>query len=164
MFKPVLAALDLGVKAFTAFLVVVLLGTVTAGVVFRAANHPLSWTDEAAGFLMIWVACLGWMIATRKRNHIRIRVFMDRLPRTAWNGTELVFQLCVAVIGGVLAWYSLHLIQVNSDIEATSMPISVAWMYVPMVPAGLTTLLQALVDIGRVLRGTAVPVASGDLP
>jgi hypothetical protein len=37
-------------------------------------------------------------------------------------------------------------------------------MYVPMVPAGVMTVLQALADIGRVLRGTAVPVASGDLP
>ena len=34
-------------------LVVLLLATVTAGVVFRALNHPLSWTDEASGYLMV---------------------------------------------------------------------------------------------------------------
>jgi len=44
---------DRTLAVMASIFVVVLLGTVTAGVVFRAANHPLSWTDEAAGFLMI---------------------------------------------------------------------------------------------------------------
>lgn len=143
--------------------VVVLLGTVTAGVVFRALNDPLSWTDEAAGFLMVWVACLGWMIGTRKRAHIRIRVFMDKLPRSAWNMAEVVFQLGVALLGGVIAWYSVTLIRTNSDIEAISMPIAVAWMYAPMLPAGLLTLLHALAEIGQVLRGRGASGPSVDL-
>ena len=50
-------------------LVIVLLGTVVAGIVSRALNQPLSWTDEASGFLMVWLACLGWMIATRQSAH-----------------------------------------------------------------------------------------------
>ena len=151
----------LGVLA--AAFVVFLLLTVTAGVVFRTINQPLTWTDEAAGFLMVWVACLGWMIATRKQSHIRIRVFQDKLPRSAWNGSEVVFQLCVALMGGVIAWYTISLVRVNSDIEAISMPIAVAWMYVPMLPAGLLTLAQALADIGKVLRGKAVSGPSVDL-
>ena len=149
MFKPVLAALDLGVKAFTAFLVVVLLGTVTAGIVFRAANHPLSWTDEISGFLMVWLACMGWIIATRHGTHIRIRLLQDRLPGVAWRISELLIQGVVAVIGGVVAWKSIHLIQVNADIEALALPISTAWMYAPLLPAGLVTLVQAIADMRR---------------
>ena len=66
-------------------------------------------------------------------------------------------------MGGVIAWYTISLIRVNSDIEAISMPIAVAWMYVPMLPAGLLTLAQALADIGKVLRGKAVSGPSVDL-
>ena len=154
---------DRALAALAAAFVVVLLLTVTAGVVFRTLNRPLTWTDEAAGFLMVWVACLGWMIATRKQTHIRIRVFQDKLPRGAWNGSEIVFQLAIAVLGGVIAWYSIALIRTNADIEAISMPIAVAWMYVPMLPAGLVTLVQALADIGKVLRGRAVSGPSVDL-
>ncbi len=154
---------DRALAVLAAAVVVVLLLTVTAGVVFRTLNHPLSWTDEAAGFLMVWVACLGWMIATRKQTHIRIRVFQDKLPRGAWNGSEVVFQLGVAVLGGVIAWYSIGLIRTNADIEAISMPIAVAWMYAPMLPAGLLTLAQALADIAKVLRGKAVSGPSVDL-
>ncbi len=148
---------DRALAVLAAAFVVVLLGTVMAGVLFRAANHPLSWTDEAAGFLMVWVACLGWMIATRKQTHIRIRFFLDKVPSTPKRGVEVVLQLAMAVLGAVIAWYSVHLIRTNADIETISMPIAVAWMYVPLLPAGLVTLLQALVEIGRQVTGTATP-------
>ena len=147
--KGVIAAFDTFLKAFTAMLVVVLLGTVTAGIVFRALNHPLSWTDEISGFLMVWLACLGWMIATRHGTHIRIRLLQDMFPPAAWRGSELLMQLAVAVIGAVIAWKSVHLMRVNSDIEAMSLPVSVAWMYAPLLPAGLVTLLQALADMKK---------------
>lgn len=144
--------LDLMLQVAAAALVVVLLGTVTAGVVFRGINHPLSWTDEISGFLMVWLACLGWMIATRRGSHIRIRLLQDRLPASVWRGSEVAIQLAVAVIGAVVAWKSIHLIQVNADIEAVSLPISTAWMYAPLLPAGLATLAQALHDIWTARR------------
>ena len=136
-------------------LVVVLLGTVVAGIVSRALNHPLSWTDEASGFLMVWLACLGWMIATRQGAHIRIRVFQDLLPLRPWRGIEVAIQAATALLGAVIAGYSVHLIRSNSDIEALALPLSTAWMYVPMLPAGLLTLVQALIELWRQASGRA---------
>ena len=144
---PVIALLDRCLQVFTGFLVAVLLCVVTAGIIFRAFNEPLSWTDEVCGFLMVWLACLGWMIATRHGSHIRIRLLLDKLPASAWRSTEVIIQVAVALVGFVVAWKSIHLIQVNSDIEAMSLPISVAWMYAPLLPAGLVTMGQALADM-----------------
>ena len=143
----VIVLLDRSLQVFTGFLVAVLLCIVTAGIIFRAFNHPLSWTDEICGFLMVWLACLGWMIASRHSSHIRIRLLLDKLPTKAWRGTELIIQIAVALVGGVVAWKSIHLMRVNSDIEAMSLPISVAWMYAPLLPAGLLTLGQSLADM-----------------
>jgi TRAP-type C4-dicarboxylate transport system permease small subunit len=145
--NPVIALLDRSLQVFTGFLVALLLGVVSAGIICRAFNEPLSWTDEVCGFLMVWLACLGWMIATRHGTHIRIRLVQDMLPGGAWRGSEVVIQIAVALIGGVVAWKSIHLMQVNSDIEAMSLPISVAWMYAPLLPAGLVTVGQALADM-----------------
>lgn len=128
-------------------LVVALLCTVTAGVVSRALGHPLAWTDEASGYLMVWLACFGWMLATRHRSHIRIRFFQDKLGARAWRGTETAIQLGAALLGGVIAWYAVHLVRTNADIEAMALPVSAAWLYVPLIPAGLTTLVQALFDL-----------------
>lgn len=143
--------------------VVALLGVVTAGIVSRAMGEPLSWTDEGSCFLMIWLACLGWMIATRRNAHIRIRFFQDKLPAQPWRWTESAIQVGMAVFGGVIAWYSMHLVHTNADIEALSLPLSNAWMYAPMVPAGMMTLVQALADLARQIRGTA-PRSKGIAP
>lgn len=145
--SAIVAALDMGLYVLTGFLVAVLLCVVTAGIIYRAMNNPLSWTDEICGFLMVWLACLGWMIATRHGSHIRIRLLLDMLPNTAWRGVEVACQVSVALIGGIVAWQSIHLIKVNSDIEALSLPISVAWIYVPLLPAGLWTVVQSVVDV-----------------
>lgn len=161
--KGLLAWADRLLMAAAGLVVVVLLGTVMAGVVSRALNHPLGWTDEASGFLMVWLACLGWMLATRHGAHIRIGVFQDRLPRAAWRATEVAVLLAVALLGGVLAFYSVHLIRTNADMEAMSLPVSAAWLYVPLLPAGIVTLLQALADLARVLRRRgALPHGTGD--
>ena len=144
--RPVIAFLDACLHVFTGILVAVLLCIVTLGIIFRALNEPLGWTDEICGFLMVWLACLGWMIATRHGTHIRIQLLQDRLPSTAWRGTEVVIQIGVAIIGGAVAWHGIQLVRVNSDIEAMSVPVSVAWMYLPLLPAGLLTMLQALAD------------------
>ena len=154
---------DRALQIFAAALLVVLLATVTAGIVTRGVGRPLSWTDEAAGFLMVWLACFGWMIATRRGAHIRIRYFQDKLPRRAWRRTEATIQLGLAVFGGVIAWFSVHLIHTNADIEAIALPLSVAWMYVPMLPAGLVTLVQGLAGVWQQVTGTA-PVAKAVAP
>ena len=153
--RTVLGHLDRWLQIVAASFVVVLLCTVTAGIVFRGANHPLSWTDEASGFLMVWLACLGWMLATRNQAHIRIRFFQDKLPAKPWRWTETMLQLGVAILGAVVAWQSIHLIRVNSDVQATTLPLSTAWMYVPLLPAGLITLGQAMADIWKQIGGKA---------
>jgi TRAP-type C4-dicarboxylate transport system permease small subunit len=152
-----LKLLDRLLQAAAGTLVVVLLATVTAGIVSRALNHPLSWTDEGSGFLMVWLACLGWIIATRQGAHIRISVFQDKLPRSAWRATEAAILLAVALLGAVIAWFSVHLIRTNADIEAMALPISTAWMYVPMLPAGIVTVVQALADLHRLPREAPAP-------
>jgi TRAP-type transport system small permease protein len=149
--------MDKLLKAVAGTLVVALLFTVMAGVISRALNHPLAWTDEASGFLMVWLACLGWMLATRQSAHIRIRVFQDMLPRAPWRATEAAILLAVALLGAVVAWFSVHLIRSNADIESLALPISGAWLYVPLLPAGVVTVVQALADLRHVLRGSAAP-------
>jgi TRAP-type C4-dicarboxylate transport system permease small subunit len=159
--SPLLRWADRLLAVVAGAVVVALLATVTAGIVSRALNRPLAWTDEASGFLMVWLACLGWMLATRHGAHIRIAVFQDKLPRGAWRPTEVAILVAVALLGGAVAWTAVPLIRSNADIEALALPISTAWLYVPLLPAGVVTVLQALADLRRVViartQGPAAP-------
>ena len=139
-------------------LVVALLVCVSLGVLTRELNAPLIWTDELSRFLMVWLAVFGWVLASRKRIQVRIRYFQDRLPTAAHKGVELAIQLGLTVLGALIAVYSVGLVVKNHDLEATTLPISMSWLYAPMVLAGVVTAVQGLVELVQAARATRNPV------
>ena len=151
---PIGRAVDLAVAGLAVLGLSALLCVVTLGIVGRAVGAPFAWTEELSGYLMVWLACLGTILATRNQAHIRIRVLIDLLPMNAWRVSEALTQLLIAAIGVVLFVKGLHLVHKNSDIEAVAMPIATAWMYLPLVPTGAVMVGQAVVDlVVRVLAG-----------
>jgi TRAP-type C4-dicarboxylate transport system permease small subunit len=133
-------------------LVVALLAVVSLGALTRSLGEPLIWSDELSRFLMVWLAVFGWTVATRKRIHVRIRFFQDLLPARAHQTAELGIQFAMALFGVLVTVYSVGLIGKNYDLDATSLPISMAWMYAPMVLGGAITALQGTSEVIQALR------------
>jgi TRAP-type C4-dicarboxylate transport system permease small subunit len=142
-----LRGVDRSLQAFGCALLIALLAVVALGVLTRALDDPLVWSDELARFLMVWLAMLGWILSSRSNAHVRIRYFLDLVPRSARRVMEMLIQAALAVLGAIVAWYGLDLVRRNGSLEATTMPVSMAWMYMPLVPAGAVTFVQALHDI-----------------
>jgi TRAP-type C4-dicarboxylate transport system permease small subunit len=153
MMQRALLTLDRSIEALACVILVALLSCVTLGVITRALDDPLIWTDEISRFLMVWLAVFGWILASRRRTHVRIRFFGDLLPRQAWKAAEFVIQLALLIFGIGVAIYGVGLTVRNFDLEATTVPISFAWMYAPMVLAGVVTAGQACSEIIEIGRG-----------
>jgi tripartite ATP-independent transporter DctM subunit len=67
-----------GVSAALMFAIVVML---FSGVVSRYVfNQPITWIDEAVSFAFIWVAMLGAVLAMHRNEHLRLTMFVDRMP------------------------------------------------------------------------------------
>src|SRR5205814_10641584 len=115
---------DLAVRVLAGITVTALALAVLLGVVSRALNDTLAWTDEASRILMIWVAALGWVLATRSRAHIRIRFFHDLLAPRAWGVVEIFINAAIVLFGLLLIVYGANLVSRNIDVEATSLPLS----------------------------------------
>jgi len=149
----VLEFCDRLVRAAAVALLLTLLVCVVLGVISRQLNAPLAWTDELAQYLLVWTGFVGWIIAARRRSHIRITVIADRLPTIAGQGLEIVTQLAVITFAGVLVRYSFALIERNWDVDSIALPVSSAALYIVMPLAGLALILQALADIAGVVAG-----------
>ena len=164
MLRTLASAFDKASLLVCCVLVTALLGCVSLGALTRGLGEPLIWTDELSRFLMVWLAVFGWIAASRKRIHVRIRFFQDRLPRTAHKATELAIQSAMTLFGALVAAYSVGLIGKNHDLDATTLPISMAWMYAPMVLGGAITALQGASEIFLALRPPprSRPPAAGD--
>jgi TRAP-type transport system small permease protein len=145
-------------------LVVALLGCVALGALTRTLGAPLIWTDELSRFVLVWLAVFGWVVASRKRIHVRIRFFQDLLPGHAHQAAELLIQAAMMLFGALILAYGVGLIGKNHDLEATTLPISMAWMYVPMVLGGTITALQGASELIETLRRPRLPNArDGDV-
>ena len=136
-----------------AVVLLALLASVVLGVVSRAVNQPVIWSDELARYLMVWLAFVGWILASRRRAHIRITVALDRLPRPAKRLVEGAIQLALIAFGLLLLRDGLTLVERNLDIDAVSLAVPAALLYVPILFAGLATGLQAAAEIAELVAG-----------
>jgi TRAP-type transport system small permease protein len=155
----ILAALaDRLVQAVAVLTMLALLACVVAGVVSRQLNSPLAWTDELAQMFLVWAAIAGWMIALRGRSHIRITMLIDLLPTRARRGAEIAIQLCVAAFGVLMLRYGAGLIERTWDVEAISLPISSAIIYLPLPALAIALILQSLGQAIEAARSGVAPI------
>ncbi len=126
-------------------------------------NHPSTWTEELAVFLLIWVSLLGAAVALNRGAHLGIDYFVGKLPARTRLGTEVFVFLCVSafsffvmVVGGIdLVASMLELGQ-----ESPALRVKVGYVYLAVPVSGffltlygtiglierVTTLLRACLD------------------
>jgi TRAP-type C4-dicarboxylate transport system permease small subunit len=151
-----LAVTDRLLRWSAVVLLMTLLASVLIGVVSRQINAPVAWSDELAQYLLVWTAFVGWIIAGRRRSHIRITVFADKLPPALGLALELLTQGLVVLFAVVLMRHSFGLIDRTWDVESIALPVTTAALYIVMPLAALALILQALGDAALALAGKRV--------
>lgn len=111
-------------------LLALMLGMILMQVFFRyVLNDSLAWTEELAKFAMVWVACLVAPWAYREHLNVSIQMFADALPAILRRLTELMITLLVIVICGIFFLQSLEFWQTGLSINASSVPVKLAYFY-----------------------------------
>jgi TRAP-type C4-dicarboxylate transport system permease small subunit len=159
--RILVALADRLTQAVAVLAMLALLVCVVLGVVSRQLNAPLAWTDEMAQIFLVWAAIAGWMIALRRRSHIRITMLVDRVPARMRPQAELAIQLCVVAFGALILRHSFGLIERNWDVDAISLPISSAVLYLPLPALALALILQGTTQAIEAARGRIAPTATG---
>lgn len=131
-----------------------LLAVVMAGVVSRALDRPVVWSDELSRFLMVWLSFLGWTLATRNHAHLRVGLVLDRLPPRLQRVIEAFIQAITGSIGLAFLWFGLTLVGRNAGVQAVTMPIPAALLYVPLLFTGAVMALESYAQAWRHLQGT----------
>ncbi len=81
-----------------AILVAVEVCVLLAGVISRYVfDAPLTWTDELASILFLWLAMLGAVIALQRGEHMRLTTFVNKLPLKWRNPVESFASMISAV-------------------------------------------------------------------
>ena len=136
-------------------LLVVLMGVLVIDVLWQVATryllgNPSAFTDELAGFLLIWVGLFGGAYATGKKQHLAIDLLPQRIapqkkPYLYFFINLLIglFALLVLIIGGgrlVYLTYTLH--QTSSALE---LPLALVYLVLPL--SGLLIIYYSICEM-----------------
>lgn len=100
-------------------------------------NSPSSYTDELAGYLLIWVGLLGAAYVAGKREHLAIDLLIQRSSPERRFKLEMIisvvvilFALSVMVVGGSWLVYTRFFLTVKS--AALGMPLGAVYLVLPI--------------------------------
>ncbi len=136
------------------------------GIVARYVLHaPITWSDELASILFLWLAMLGTVVAFRRGEHMRMTAFVSwASPRARAFldvfavAAALCFLLLVIMPAGEFAWEELEIttpaLQISNMWRAAALPTGLGLM--------IATALVRLARVGdfRLVAGALAAVAA----
>ena len=90
--------------------------------------------DELIKLLVLWLAMVGSIAATRDNRHIRIDALSHLLPANAVTAIRLFVDIFAALVCGVVAWQAWRYLQLEIEFEDTVLINVPAWMAHIIVP------------------------------
>lgn len=119
----------------------------------------LDGADAYAGYCMAASAFLALATTLRRGEHIRVTLFINRLPPAAYRWLDAFCHLFALAISSAMAWYSIRLVQQSLEFKDISTGLDATPLWIPQLGMALGTTVLALafvVDLIDVLAGRKV--------
>lgn len=96
----------------------------------------LTWGDPFTKALVLWVALLGAMAATRDGNHITVDIFSRFLPPRVKTTSRAFTDIFAATVCTVLAWNGGRLVLIDLDAGTAAFAHVPTWVSELIIPIG----------------------------
>lgn len=124
--KSIEALLNFAIAISLAFMAILVFGNV---VLRYAFNSGITWSEEMARFLFIWLVFLGSIAALKDNEHLGVDTLVKRLP--------MRWKKVVYVISNLLILYTLWLVldgsvkmtELNMDSQAPATGLPLSYVY-----------------------------------
>lgn len=92
------------------------------------------WADEVIKLMVLWLAMVGSIAASRDDRHIRIDALSHILPDIAIRLTRIVVDLFAATVCAIIAWHTYRYLQLEIEFEDSVLIDTPAWIAHLIVP------------------------------
>ncbi len=94
------------------------------------------WADELIKIMVLWLAMIGSVAASRDNRHIRIDALSHILPKPAIKLTRILVDLFAVAVCAVVAWHSYRYLLLEIEFEDRVLINKPAWIAHLIVPLG----------------------------
>lgn len=142
------------IEAVGAVLLVMMIGLLLLGVISRYALHlPIVWIDEAASLCFLWFAMLGAAIAIDRNEHLRLTLFLAKVPQRALGYVNALALVLVAAFLAAILKPSIEYVMEEWAVTSAALNIPMSFR-ASAIPFGAGLML--LLVINNLMR-TSVP-------
>src|SRR5437763_13577832 len=134
------------IEWWTVLLMVLMVALVCVGVFFRyVLEASLTWYDEFASYLLVWLTFYGAVVASHRRRHIGFEVVVDRLQPQTRRVIDFIGESFVLCFQAMLLYYGWLLTRRMGDETAVSLVwVKMSWIYSVLPVVGVVRLLIRL--------------------
>jgi TRAP-type C4-dicarboxylate transport system permease small subunit len=155
-YRVVFSIIDVGsMVALVAIGILVLISVVVN--YFGLMQGSLSWIEQLAGYIFIWLVFLGSAVALEERKHITVDLVEKRLPVAAVGYYRALIQLVILAVLVVLTWQGVDIVLQLRDEQAGSIGIPISLVYLSIPIGGAVMILRTLGAIVAALAGVPDP-------
>ena len=94
------------------------------------------WAESFLRILVLWVAMLGAMVATRANDHIKIDVLARYVPTGVTRYFSALTCLFAAGVCGLVAWHSIELVRFEYEDQTIAFAFVPVWVCQAILPVG----------------------------
>ncbi len=141
---------------YSGVLCLLMLGVVLVGIFYRyVVGEAISWYDEFAGYVLVWLTMYGSVVGLAKGKHISFETLVEKLSPGKQRLVDAFGILCVMSFSLVMLVSGWHLIREMADETSVSVPtLKMAWIYSVMPISGALMVLVGLVQLIRLAMGS----------
>jgi TRAP-type C4-dicarboxylate transport system permease small subunit len=142
-------------RAARVFLVI-LMSVMVMDVLFGVSNRfifklTISWTEEVARYLMIWICLIGSTIALREGTHVAVNFFVMKCSEKTRKKVFFLNQILIFAFLVIPSAYGIQLCISQMKQISPATRISMFWPYLS-VPTGCIIMMLHLIFLNYQLR------------
>ena len=116
-------------------------------------SRPLTWSEEAARFILVYVSFIGISYAYRQKGHIRMEVVVNLFPQAVRRGLEVLINLGTIALFCYMIPFSFRFIGIQAGVKATATHIPMSIVYTAL-PLGMAlSCVRLLISSLRIVWG-----------
>jgi TRAP-type C4-dicarboxylate transport system permease small subunit len=145
------------------FLVALMMAVMSAIVLFGVFNRfifkiPISWTEEIAKYLLIWISMIGSAIAVRIGGHMGVGMFVSKLRQRPRTVVTWINQLAIVGFIVILIYLGMKVSIKELHTFGYTTRIPMFWPFLAIPVGGLMILIQLLSIIKMLFKNESPPL------
>lgn len=118
-------------------------------------HNSLSWSEEVARYLFLWLSWIGASYAVRERAHFRVEIFANLMKGRVRQYYDILIFIAWFIFCIFLTWQSYnltHFLWIHHQLSAAlQMPMAFAYASVPVGSALMA--FRVLLEISKMING-----------